>query len=189
MATLSYLRVSTKDQTIENQRQQIVKRGYKIDEEFLDEGLTGMNIERRGFKDMMRFARKGDILVVYSLSRLARSTKQLLEIMETLENKEVKLVSIAESIDTSSAVGRMIVGILAVVNQFEVENMKERQAAGIERAKSEGKYKGRKKIEFPDNWEEVHTKYISRDITGKKAMELLNLKKDTFYKLKKEYKK
>jgi len=149
MVTLSYLRSSTKGQTIENQRQQIAKKGYRINEEFLDDDLTGTSMERQGLKDMMRYIRKGDILVVYSLSRLARSTKQLLEIMERLEIKQVRLISISESIDTLFGVGRIIVGILTAVNQFEVENMKEKQADRIERAKLEAEDKISKKIDSP----------------------------------------
>ena len=65
--------------------------------------------------------------------------------------------------------------------------MKERQAEGIKVAKNEGKYKGRKKIDFPNGWEQVYNKYKTREITGTKAMEQLGLKRNTFYKLVKEY--
>ena len=64
---------------------------------------------------------------------------------------------------------------------------RELQQAGIKRAKEQGKYKGRKKIDYPSNWEEVYSKWKNREITGTKAMEELNLKRNTFYKLVKEY--
>ena len=188
MALVSYLRVSTKEQTIENQRSEILKRGYIPEEEFVDEGFTGMNTDREGFIQMMRFVRKGDTLIVYSLSRLARSTKQLLEVMEKLQEKGVSLISISESVDTSSAVGRMIIGILAVVNQFEVENMKERQSIGIARAKEEGKFKGRKVIDKPSTWNEVYSRWKSRDLSGTGAIKELGVSRATFYKWIKEHK-
>lgn len=181
---ISYLRVSTKDQTIENQRIEIEKN-YKIDKEFIDEGITGTKVDREGFKEMISYVREGDSLVVYSLSRLSRSTKDLLETIETLDKKKVKLISLKENVDTSSATGRLLIGIIGVVNQFEVETMKERQMVGIERAKKEGKFK-KKCIEKPSNWNEVIEKYQTRKITGVQAMKELGLKRMTFYKLLKE---
>ena len=77
--------------------------------------------------------------------------------------------------------------MLGAIYEFERANILERQREGIALAKKEGKYKGRKKIDFPDNWEEVYAKWKSRELTGNKAMELLGLKRNTFYKLKDEY--
>lgn len=71
--------------------------------------------------------------------------------------------------------------MIGAINEFERQNLKERQAEGIEIAKAKGKYKGRKKIEYPSNWEEVYSKWIKRDITARKAMEELKLKPNTFY--------
>lgn len=186
MAVVTYLRVSTLEQTIENQRQQIDKKGFIVDREFSDEGFTGINIERKGFKECMNYLRGGDKLVVYSLSRLARSTKDLLNIIEELQKKGVEIISISENIDTQTATGKLLLGIIAAVNQFEVESLRERQLAGIERAKQDGKYKGRKEISKPKNWQEIYSDYMNRKITAKKAMEILNLKKNTFYKFTKE---
>ena len=81
----------------------------------------------------------------------------------------------------------MMLTIIGSIYQFEREVILERQREGIAIAKRQHKYKGRKKIDYPHNWEEVYNKYKVRDITGSKAMELLNLKRTTFYKLKKEY--
>ena len=77
--------------------------------------------------------------------------------------------------------------MIGAINEFERTNLLERQREGIALARQQGKYKGRKKIGFPDNWEEVYTEWKSRQITGAQAMNLLNLKRNTFYNLIKEY--
>jgi len=182
-----YLRVSTKDQTVENQRMALNKRGYKADREFLDEGLTGTNLDRKGLLDMINYVRSGDTVVTYSFSRIARSTKDLLEVVDQLNKKGVELISISENVDTSTPTGKLMVTMLGAMAQFEVEIMKERQAIGIERAKKEGKYKGRKAIEYPKKWELYYKKWESKEITSKEFMENMGLNKTTFFKLKKEY--
>ena len=77
--------------------------------------------------------------------------------------------------------------MIGAINEFERSNLLERQREGIALAKQQGKYKGRKKIGFPDNWFEVYNQWKSRQITGTQAMNLLNLKRNTFYSLIKEY--
>lgn len=184
---ITYLRVSTKDQTVENQRMALKKRGFESDKEFLDEGLTGTNLDRKGLLDMINYVRRGDVVVTYSFSRIARSTKDLLGVVEELNKKEVELISISENVDTSTPTGKLMVTMLGAMAQFEVEVMKERQAIGIERAKKEGKYKGRKEIEYPKEWEFYYKRWESKEITSKEFMENMGLKKTTFFKLKKQY--
>jgi DNA invertase Pin-like site-specific DNA recombinase len=77
--------------------------------------------------------------------------------------------------------------MIGAINEFERANLLERQREGIALAKQQGKYKGRKKIGFPDNWSEVYDQWKHRQITGTHAMTLLNLKRNTFYNLLKEY--
>lgn len=182
MNTITYLRVSTKDQTIENQRNAIIKAGITTDKEFSDEGFTGTNINREGLKQCLNYVREGDILVVYSFSRIARTTRDLLDIIEELDKKGVAFKSITENIDTSTPTGKMMLTVISAMNEFEVQVMKERQKEGIERARREGKFK-KQVVEKPANWDEVISKYNTRQITATKAMELLGLKKTTFYKL------
>lgn len=83
--------------------------------------------------------------------------------------------------------GKLMLKMIAAIYEFERTNMLERQREGIAIAKSKGKYKGRKKIEFPSNWQEVYTKWKSRELKGTEAMKELTLKKNTFYSLVKEY--
>lgn len=130
---------------------------------------------------MLDYVREGDTVYVKDFSRLARSTKDLLNIIDILETKKVKLVSIKEKLDTSTPAGKLMVTMLGAIYEFERANLLERQKDGIAVAKKEGKYKGRKKIQKPDNWQEVYSDWACRKITAKKACELLKLKTNTFY--------
>ena len=130
---------------------------------------------------MLDYVREGDIVFIKDFSRLARSTQDLLRIIEKLKNKNVKLISIKEQLDTSTPSGKLMVTMLGAIYEFERENLLERQKDGIAQAKKEGKYKGRKKIKKPDNWQEVYSDWSCRKITAKKACELLKLKTNTFY--------
>lgn len=93
-----------------------------------------------------------------------------------------------ESTDTSTPTGKLFITIVAAINEFERANILERQAEGIALAKSKGVYKGRKQIEKPKNWQEIYSQYMSRQITGNKAMELLEIKRNVFYNFVKEEK-
>lgn len=183
---VGYVRVS--DPVSQNPQRQIEmmeERG--VEKIFLDR-CSGKDIERPELKNMLDFIREDDYVYIESFSRLARSTKNLLELVEFItEKKKANLISIKESINTGTSSGRMMLTIVGAISQFEREVLLERQREGIAIARKNNKYKGRKKINYPQNWELVYNKYRIREITGNTAMELLNLKKTTFYKLKKEY--
>lgn len=129
---------------------------------------------------MLDFAREGDTIYVWDFSRLARSTKDLLNIVEQLENKKIHLISVKENLDTSTPTGKLMLTMIGAINEFERNNLLERQR--------EGKFKGRKPIDYPENWNEVYTRWKNREITAKEAMYILKLKRNTFYKLLKKYK-
>jgi len=89
-------------------------------------------------------------------------------------------------LDSDTSTGKLMLTMIGAINEFERANMLERQREGIAIAKAKGAYKGRKKVEKPDNWGEVYPRWKSRELTAGKAMELLDLKRNTFYKLVKE---
>jgi DNA invertase Pin-like site-specific DNA recombinase len=136
---------------------------------------------------MIGFAREGDTIYIHSLDRLARSTKDLLSIVDELQSRGIHLASNKENINTSTATGKLMLTMIGAIAEFERANMLERQKEGIAIAKEEGKYKGRKEIDYPANWNEVYSKWKSRELKGNEAMEQLGLKRNTFYKLVKEY--
>lgn len=181
---IAYVRVSTVEQNEE--RQIVALKKHNIEKWFIEK-VSAKDKNRPKLKEMLEFARQGDTIYVHDFSRLARSTTDLLKIVEELQDKGVHMVSNKENIDTSTATGKLMLTMIGAINEFERTNLKERQAEGIEIAKEKGKYLGRKKIGYPENWEEVYKQYKTRGITGTKAMEMLGLKRNTFYKLVKEY--
>jgi putative DNA-invertase from lambdoid prophage Rac len=146
-ATIAYVRVSTDDQTTEAQRHAISQR-FNVNEWFSDEATSGATkaLQREGFKALHAYARKGDTVVVAAIDRLGRDTIDVLETVEALKAKGVTVVSMREGFDLSSAVGKAMLTMLAAVAELERANIKARQMAGIERARSQGKKLGAPKM-------------------------------------------
>ena len=140
MSKIGYVRVSTREQHTERQEAMLERLG--VEKVFIDK-LSGKNMERPQLVAMLNYVREGDVLVVESFSRLSRSLKDFLWILDMLEEKHVTLVSQKETIDTSTTMGRFMVTVLAALAEMEREQMLERQAEGIAIAKEAGKYKGR----------------------------------------------
>ena len=136
---------------------------------------------------MMKYIREGDTLVIESYSKLARSTRDLLDIVERLEKMNVVLISDKEKVDTSTATGRLFFTMVAGLSQFEREIILERQREGIERAKLEGRSAGRPPVEVPSNFEEEYNNWKQGQQTATTTFQKLGLKKGTFYKLVKEH--
>jgi DNA invertase Pin-like site-specific DNA recombinase len=135
----------------------------------------------------MEFVREGDVVHIESFSRLARSTKDLLELVEYFNSNNVSVVSFKENLDSATPTGKLMLTMIGAIAEFERDCMLERQREGIALAKQQGEYKGRQKIDFPDKWKEVYEQYKCRKITDTRAMELLGLKRNTFYTLVKQY--
>jgi DNA invertase Pin-like site-specific DNA recombinase len=180
---IAYVRVSTIDQNEQRQTEGLEKFGI---EKWFSEKVSAKDMNRPRLMEMIEFAREGDTIHVHDLSRLARSTKDLLQIIETLEEKKVSLISGKESFDTGSATGKLMITMIGAISEFERANMLERQREGIEIAKRKKKYRGRNKIRKPDNWDSVMADYRTRKITAKKAIGLLGLRRTTFYQLIKD---
>ena len=156
-----------------------------IEKAFIEK-ISGKSMDRPQLRAMLDYVREGDTLVVESYSRLARNTKDLLSIVEELEKKSVAFISLKEKIDTSTPQGKLMLTIFAGLAQFERECMLQRQKEGIAIAKAEGKYKGRKPVAIPDNWNEVITLWKKGEITAKVAQKKLEMTSATFYRKVKE---
>ena len=136
---------------------------------------------------MMAFVRTGDIVIVESISRIARNTRDLLSIVSELTDKEVEFVSLKENIDTTTPQGRFMLTVFGALAELERENILERQREGIEIAKAEGKYKGRKPVEInTEQFKAVCARWRTGEITATAAMKELGLKPNTFYRRVKE---
>jgi len=180
---IGYVRVSTTEQN--TARQEIMMQELGVDEVFIDK-LSGKNTDRPELKKMMEYVRKGDTVIVESISRFARNTRDLLELIEKLNEKGVEFVSKKESIDTTTPTGKFMLTIFGAVSELEREYLLQRQTEGIAIAKEQGRYKGRKKIEN-DKFEKVYTDWKAGSITAVRAMELLGMKRNTFYRRVREF--
>lgn len=177
---VGYVRVSTTEQN--TSRQEKIMADLEVEKVFIDK-LSGKNTQRPELKRMLEFVRAGDTVVVESYSRLARSTKDFLNLIDTLAEKDVNFISQKEKIDTSTPQGRLMLTIFAGLAQFERECTLERQREGIAIAKSEGKYKGRKPIQVDkEKFKEVYDRWKAGKIKAVEAMIELELSKPTFYR-------
>ncbi|SPF55774.1 Transposon Tn21 resolvase [Candidatus Desulfosporosinus infrequens] len=183
---IAYIRVSTVDQNEDRQIKAMKKENI---EKYFTEKVSAKDAKRPKLLEMIEFAREGDVIIIKDFSRLARSTQDLLNIVKQLDDKGVKLKSLKENLDTNTSTGKLMLTMIGAINEFERANMLERQREGIAIAKAKGLYKGRKQVERPDNWEEVYPRWKTRELTAEKAMGLLNLKRNTFYKFVKEVSK
>jgi DNA invertase Pin-like site-specific DNA recombinase len=184
---IGYVRVSTEEQ---NEARQLKMMEEQQVEKIFTDKQSGKNTDRPAFKEMMEFVRSGDILIVESYSRLARSTRDLLNIVDDLEQKGVKFISLKENVDTTSPQGKLIFSIFASLAEFERAQILQRQKEGIAIAKANGKYKGRKAIILDEKiLNDVYLKWNNGEITARKAMELLDVKPNTFYRRVKELNK
>ena len=140
MSKIGYIRVSTEYQ--ETARQQEIMRSYHIDRTY-SEKISGATADRPQLKAMLDYVREGDTLYIESISRLGRSTKDLLNIIDTLSEKSVTLISHKKNIDTDTPSGKFMLTVFAALSQLEREQLKQRQREGIAIAKAQGKYTGR----------------------------------------------
>ena len=185
MSKIGYIRVSTEHQ--ETARQQEIMVKYGVDRIF-SEKISGANTDRPQLKAMLDYVREGDTLYVESISRLGRSTKDLLNIIDSLTAKGVTLISNKENIDTNSPTGKFMLTVFAALSQLEREQLRQRQREGIEIAKVQGKYTGRKPISIDwTKFGQLYGEWKLKKITARDFMKKMNLTANTFYRRVREY--
>ena len=181
---IGYVRTSTAEQN--TARQEALMEALGVDEVYIDR-MSGKNTQRPELQKMMDYVRRGDVVVVESISRFARNTRDLLELIERLSAKGVAFVSQKEAIDTSTPTGKFMLTVFGAVAELEREYILQRQREGIDIAKSKGVYKGRKPIYRPE-LHQVVALWQSGQISAVEAMKRLDLKPSTFYRKVKEVK-
>lgn len=182
-----YARVSSKDQHLQSQINKMKEYGC---EKIYREKVSGRTTERPEFKKMLEVAKAGDKIVVTKLDRFARSTKDALTIIDSLNKKEVSLVVLnmgGDTVDTSTAIGKLMITVLSGIAEFEADMIRERQMEGIELAKRRGVYKGR-----PAKYTEKHAGlnhaielFMERDqrrLTVDKIAEITKISRATIYR-------
>ena len=181
---LAYVRVSTVEQN--EQRQIEAMNRYNIEKWFVEK-VSAKDTNRPKLQELLTFAREGDVIHIHDFSRLARSTKDLLDIVEQLNAKGITLVSNKENIDTSTPTGKLMLTMIGAINEFERTNLLERQREGIAIAKREKRYKGRKAVNIPD-FEQHYQRYMNREVSKSQLAKELNISRPTLDKLIAEHK-
>jgi len=185
IAKIGYIRVSS--QTQETARQEKLMQDYEVDKVFCEKA-SGKNTDRTEFKNMINYIREGDIVYVESISRLSRSIRDLLKIVDEFNSKGVKFVSSKENIDTTSPQGRFVLSIFAALSELEREQTLQRQREGIEIAKLQGKYKGRQPIKIDEiEFAKLYKQWKQGKITAVIFQKQLGLSASTFYRRVKNY--
>lgn len=186
MNTYFYIRVSSIGQNTVRQEVKAQEHNIPLENVYIEK-VSGKNVtDRPVLQSMINKLKQGDKLIVDSISRFARNTKDLLELVEQLNSRGVIFISLKEAIDTTTPTGMFMITVFGAVAQLERDYLKDRQAEGIAVAKEEGKYKGRKAIEYPKQWDKYYKMYKDGTIKAIDMMKILELKKTTFYKLIKQ---
>ena len=176
---IGYARVSTQLQDNATQIDALKKSGC---ETIFEEKMSGGRWERPKLQELLKHIRKGDTVVVWKLDRLSRSLKDLLFIMEQIENKGAAFKSLTESIDTSTSAGKMMMQMVGVFAEFERSMLKERTLKGLQYARGQGRVGGRRPKLKPSQVEEI-IKLSKKQKSASELAELFNVHKATIYRI------
>lgn len=175
---IGYARVSTVDQNLELQIQELEKTGC---EKIYREHISGRKEDRPELTKVLDDLRKGDALVVWKLDRLARTVKQLIAIVEELSNKGINFISITDKIDTSTTAGKFFFHVMSALAEMEANLIRERTMAALAVAKSQGRVGGRKKL-MTDSKIESAKKLLSDGIAAREVAKNLGISIATLYR-------
>jgi DNA invertase Pin-like site-specific DNA recombinase len=190
-----YVRVSSADQNTARQVKDLQDIGIEERDIFIDK-ISGKNFDRPEYKTLKGTLRKGDLLYIKSIDRFGRNSNEIKKEWEFITQNigaDIKVLDMP-MLDTTqfkdligNFVSNLVLEVLSFVAEQERDSIKKRQAEGIAIAQAQGKHLGRPNAEYPKNFKEVYTKWNKGKISGVKAMELMGIKKTTFYKLTKQY--
>ena len=173
-----YCRVSTEEQVLDRQLESLKK--YNCDEIFMEK-ITGTKANRPELNKLKEKVREEDIVVIESLSRLGRSTKNLLELVEYFKGKKVKLISTKENIDTESATGQLLLTVLSAISQFERDLTVERTKEGLVAARARGRKGGRPKSDKKALNKAIKL-YQSKEYSIKEIVSMTGISQSTIYR-------
>ena len=190
---IGYCRVSTRDQDLTRQIESLKEYGC---EKIYSDKATGKNFNRPEYTKLKDALRKGDTLVVHEFDRLGRNKKLTLKELQYFKDNGIRLVALnlpTTQVDTTDnlmleTINNIVIELYTMMAQQEIETREKRQREGIDIALASGVKFGRKEVEYPKNWESVIQLVDNKQINNLAAMQMLGLKKTTYYKLLKEYK-
>lgn len=175
---VGYCRVSTTEQN--TTRQEVLLENLSVEKIFIDK-CSGKNTDRPALKEMLAFVREKDVVICESISRLARNTRDLLELIDKFSERGVGFVSQKENIDTTTPTGKFFLVVMAGLAELERSYILERQKEGVAIAKANGVYKGRKPIDCPD-FDRVFKLIQENAITATEGFRQLGISKSTYYR-------
>lgn len=173
-----YARVSTEAQNLDRQLDVLEKYGVDM---IYNEKMSGTKKNRPELTKLLDRITEGDTVVVESLSRLGRSTKDLIELTETFQSKGVNLVSLKESIDTNSPTGKLLFTLMSAIAQFERDVIADRTREGLKSARARGRTGGRPRAD-PEQVKKAVKLYKTEQYSIKEIEELTGIKKSTLYR-------
>lgn len=194
-----YARVSSQSQNLDRQIEAFKKLGAK-DRDIVTDKQSGKDLERQGYQALKNtMLRSGDTLIIKSLDRLSRTKSDIKNELEWFKENKIRVMVIdlpTTMIELPKGqewvfemINNILIEVLSSIAEQERLTIRQRQQEGIEVAKAKGKHLGRPKAEYPVEWDEVYLKWKQEQITAKEAMEKLNMKRTTFYKLVNQYEK
>lgn len=175
---IGYARVSTKEQKLDSQFDELTQYGC---EKIFTDVASGVKQNRQGLANLMHFARPKDCIVVVRLDRFGRSLKELITLMNSLNEKSIGLISLSENINTTNATGKLIFNIFASLADFERNLIIERTKAGLESARARGRLGGRKKVLDEKDIEQLIALYESKQFSIVEIAKRFNISRGTFY--------
>ena len=182
-----YERVSTTEQNLGRQRERLLQAGVE-DKNIFSDKLSGKDMNRPSLQKLLMCLREGDELVVLSLDRLGRNSKEIIVLIDELHSKGIKLRLLDMDIDDDSPVGRLVLVLMSQLAEIERINIKERQRQGIELAKAEGRKNGRPRKELDEKeFDRIYSKYIREEVSVTDAAKLLGVSRATFYRRVEEF--
>ncbi|MEG2365051.1 MAG: recombinase family protein [Terrisporobacter sp.] len=190
---IGYARVSGLDQVLDRQIESL--KEYGCEKIYCDKS-TGKNFNRPEYIKLKEMIRPGDVLVVHEFDRLGRNKKLTLKELQYFKDNKIRLVALnlpTTQLNTDDnvmleTINNIVIELYTMIAQQEIETREKRQAEGIKVAKEKGIKFGRRKIEYPKEWKGVMELLENKTLTNIKAMEILDLRKTTYYRLLKEYK-
>ena len=176
--TFGYARVSTEAQNLNRQLDALEKYGV---DKIYNEKMTGTKRDRPELEKMLERMTEGDTVVIESLSRLGRSTKDLIELVELFEKRGVHLVSLKEQIDTTTSTGKLLFTLMSAISQFERDVIADRTREGLKAARARGHFGGRPKFD-EEKVRQAIKLYNTKEYSLREIEELTGVKKGTLYR-------
>lgn len=177
---IGYVRVSSKEQVLSMQQDAMAAAG--VEKVFEDHGVSGTVKVREGLEACLSYLREGDTLVVWKLDRLGRNTRNVLELLDTLEQRGIKFRSLTEGLDTAGPMGKAMLTIISAFAALERDTIVERTRSGLDAARARGRVGGRPVALTEKQHKQIFNLYAARTLTIKEIAEMFSVSEPTIYR-------